>query len=69
MDRGALWAIAYRVEKSWTQLKRLNTHIHTSLYSIFRMIVTLGIFNFYTILKVTFIYSHGYILRVLQHIL
>ena len=33
------------------------------------MIVTLGIFNFYTILKVTFIYSHGYILRVLQHIL
>ena len=27
MDRGAWWAIAHRVIKSLTQLKRLSTHI------------------------------------------
>ena len=26
MDRGAWWAIVYRVTKSWTQLKQLSTH-------------------------------------------
>ena len=29
MDRGAWWAIVYRVTKSWTQLKRLNQHCHS----------------------------------------
>ena len=26
MDRGARWAVVYRVTKSWTQLKRLSTY-------------------------------------------
>ena len=26
MDRGAWWATVHEVAKSWTQLKRLNTH-------------------------------------------
>ena len=35
MDRGAWWAIVHRVAKSWTQLKRLSTHIYiTSSLSI-----------------------------------
>ena len=29
MDRGAWRATVYRVTKSWTQLKRLSTHVHT----------------------------------------
>ena len=29
MDRGALWATVHRVAKSWTRLKRLNTHTHS----------------------------------------
>ena len=28
MDRGVWWATVYRVAKSWTRLKRLNTHAH-----------------------------------------
>ena len=31
MDRGACWATVHRVAKSWTRLKRLNTHIVTKL--------------------------------------
>ena len=27
VDRGAWWAAAHRVTKSWTQLKRLSMHI------------------------------------------
>ena len=26
MDRGAWWATVYRIAKSWTRLKQLNTH-------------------------------------------
>ena len=28
MDRGAWWAMVHRITKSWTWLKRLNTHTH-----------------------------------------
>ena len=28
MDRGAWWATVHRLTKSWTRLKRLNTHMH-----------------------------------------
>ena len=28
MDRGAWWATVHGVAKSWTSLKRLNTHTH-----------------------------------------
>ena len=31
MDRGAWWAIVYRVEKSQTRLKQLSTHAHNRL--------------------------------------
>jgi len=31
MDRGAWRAIVHRVAQSWTQLKRLSMHAHTSL--------------------------------------
>ena len=27
MDRGAQWAIVYRVTKRWTQLKQLSMHV------------------------------------------
>ena len=29
MNRGAWWAVAHRVIKSWTQMKLLSTHTHT----------------------------------------
>ena len=29
MDRGAWWATVHGVERSWTQLKQLSTHICT----------------------------------------
>ena len=32
MDRGAWWATAYRVTKSWTQLKQLSTHAENAKY-------------------------------------
>ena len=32
MDRGAWWATVHGVAKSWTQMKQLNTHIHTHTY-------------------------------------
>ena len=31
MDRGAWWAIVYRVEKSQTRLRQLSTHAHNRL--------------------------------------
>ena len=34
MDRGAWWATVHRVTQSWTQLKQLNTHVHSSLDTI-----------------------------------
>ena len=41
MDRGDWWATVHRVEKNWTQLKRLSTHTchvnHTNRH--FRTIV------------------------------
>ena len=30
MNRGVWWAPVYRIIKSWTQLKRLSIHTHTS---------------------------------------
>ena len=32
MDRGAWWATVHSVAKSWTQLKRLSTHIGHKLF-------------------------------------
>ena len=33
MDRGAWWATAHRVTKSWTRLKGLNTHAHAHTHT------------------------------------
>ena len=30
MDRGAWWATVYGVAESWTQLKQLSAHMHTT---------------------------------------
>ena len=39
MDRGAWWATVHRVTKTWTQLKRLNTHAHKTLRNTQKIIM------------------------------
>ena len=42
MDRGAWWATAHEVAKSWTQL---NTHTHTSIYDKNEVILYMLVYN------------------------
>ena len=37
MDRGAWWPTVHWVAKSWTQLKRLSTHIHRCLLELLNL--------------------------------